>query len=98
MNSEQPLLADLQVMPTASDACLVCTNVRYLDGKKPSFIDKTDSWFLVPLGIVRFVEVPKTSIDQVEGIIPLHAGMMRQEPPEPQPEFDSDLLKRLLEA
>jgi hypothetical protein len=62
MNNEQPLVADLKTLPTAADACLVCTNIRYLGGKKPSFIDHGDSWFLIPLGIVRFVEIPHDSV------------------------------------
>jgi hypothetical protein len=58
MNNEQPLLCDLREMPTSEDAGLVCTNVRLVDGRKPTFIDATDSWFLIPFHIVRFVELP----------------------------------------
>jgi hypothetical protein len=82
MNNEQPLLADLRALPTASDACLVCTNLRYLNGKKPTFTDAIDSWFLLPLGMVRFVEVPASSIAKSE-MLALPAGEIAAEEPEP---------------
>jgi len=66
MNNEQPLVADLKALPTAADACLVCTNIRYVGGRQPSFIDHTDSWFLIPLGIVRFVEMPQESVAKAD--------------------------------
>jgi hypothetical protein len=73
MNGEQPLLADLRTLPSASDACVVCTNVRYMNGKKPTFIDAIDSWFLIPLLMVRFVEVPAAEIENSE-MLALPAG------------------------
>ncbi len=77
MNNEQPLLCDIRSLPTAVDTCLVCTNLRYLSGAKPSFIDHVDSWFLMPLGIVRFVEIPQSSFEGAEardGMLALPAG------------------------
>ncbi len=56
--NEQPLLADLYALPVASDAGLVCTNVRGLDGKRPVFIDHTTSTFFFPYHVVRFLEIP----------------------------------------
>jgi hypothetical protein len=73
MNGEQPLLVDLRTLPSAADACLVCTNMRFMNGKKPSFIDATDSWFLLPLQMVRFVEVPAAEIEASE-MLALPAG------------------------
>ena len=73
MNGEQPLLADLRTLPSASDACLVCTNLRLMNGKKPTFTDAVDSWFLIPLGMVRFVEVPAAEIENSE-MLALPAG------------------------
>ena len=73
MNGEQPLLADLRTLPSASDACLVCTNLRYMNGKKPSFTDAIESWFLIPLLMVRFVEVPAAEIENSE-MLALPAG------------------------
>jgi hypothetical protein len=102
MNNEQPLMADMRALPTASDACLVCTNVRYVGGKKPAFIDHTDSWFLIPLGIIRFVEVPAKSIEESEGFLALPAGEIPVEVPE-EPydpidvDMENDLLRRMRE-
>jgi hypothetical protein len=56
--SEQPLVCDLRNLPTAADVCLTITNLRYVDGRKPTFIDHADSWFLYPLNTIRFIEIP----------------------------------------
>ena len=34
-----------------------------MDGRKPTFIDATDSWFLIPYHIIRFVELPLNSVE-----------------------------------
>jgi hypothetical protein len=62
MHSEQPLMCDLRELPTARDSCLVCTNLRFVDGRKPPFIDRSESWFLIPLGIVRLIEIRQGAI------------------------------------
>lgn len=101
MNNEQPLLADLRALPTASDACLVCTNVRYLNGKKPTFIDAIDSWFLFPLPIVRFVEVPASAIiaSEDDDVLALPMGAIADPEPLPDDGFDLEegnaLLRRM---
>jgi len=55
--SDQPLLVDIEEMPTATDVSLVCFNVRTIDGKRPKFVDRKTSTFLFPLASIRFVEV-----------------------------------------
>jgi hypothetical protein len=62
LHSEQPLMCDLKELPTARDSCLVCTNLRFIDGRKPAFIDRTESWFLIPLAIVRMIEIRQNAI------------------------------------
>src|SRR5207244_12099543 len=57
ITNEQPLLADLYDVPTAADVSLVCTNVRMLDGKKPIFVDHSDSIFVFPYLNVRLLEL-----------------------------------------
>jgi len=57
ITNEQPLLADLYEMPTATDVSLVCTNMRMLDGKKPIFIDHSASIFVFPYLNIRFIEI-----------------------------------------
>ena len=99
MNNEQPLMADLRALPTAADACLMCTNLRSMGGKKPSFTDALDSWFLIPLGVVRFVEVPQASIDDMAGDDRLALPPGPVPIPEPM-DFDSgnELLRRMREV
>jgi hypothetical protein len=58
VSNEQPLLADLYGMPSSADLGLVCTNVRMLDGKRPIFIDHSDSTFVFPYLHLRFLEIP----------------------------------------
>ena len=60
--NEQPILADLLVEPKPSDVVLICTNLRTMGGKKPVFIDKTESTFMLPMAHVRFVEIPQASM------------------------------------
>lgn len=55
--NEQPLMADLYEMPTALDVSLVCTNIRGLDGKKPIFVDHSNSVFVFPYDTIRFLEI-----------------------------------------
>jgi hypothetical protein len=99
MTNEQPLLADMREMPTPTDACLVCTNLRYMNGRKPSFTDAIDSWFLIPLGMIRFIEVPRREVEIDDGPLALPAGPLTEE----LGEFDDlapdeDLLRRIREA
>jgi hypothetical protein len=62
VNNEQPLVADLYAMPASSDAGLVCTNVRMVDGKRPTFIDRSASTFFFPYLVIRFIEVPEGAL------------------------------------
>jgi hypothetical protein len=73
MNNEQPLVCDLREMPVPADASLVCTNLRLVDGRKPTFIDRTDSWFAIPLHIIRFIEIPLLAIE-ASSILALPTG------------------------
>jgi hypothetical protein len=109
MNNEQPLVADMRALPTSTDACLVCTNLRYVNGKKPSFTDALDSWFLIPLGMVRFVEVPSAEIENSE-MLALPAGEVPVRPFTPSDDFgmsdddvmdldsENELLRRMREV
>ncbi len=98
LHNEQPLLADLFSLPTAADACLVCTNLRMLNGSRPVFVDRTDSTFLFPLGHVRFVEIPSRPVPAAdEG---RDEGRAERPPAEPEAELeiDEELLRRVREA
>ncbi|MHB8893232.1 MAG: hypothetical protein ACYC65_14450 [Candidatus Limnocylindrales bacterium] len=65
VSNEQPLLADLYDLPSASDAGLVCTNVRAVDGKRPIFIDSSAATFFFPYHVIRFLEIPEGSLGSV---------------------------------
>ena len=56
--NEQPLLMDIYSLPTSSDAGLLCTNLRMMDGKRPVFIDDIAGTFFFPYHVVRFLEIP----------------------------------------
>jgi len=56
--NDQPISVELFDDPKASDAAVICTNLRTIDGKKPVFIDFADSTFVFPMASIRFVEIP----------------------------------------
>ncbi len=62
--NEQPLIADLFGLPTASDAGLLCTNLRAVDGKRPVFIDRIESTFFFPYRAIRFLEIPVGAVER----------------------------------
>ena len=96
LHNEQPLLADLFNVPSSTDACVVCTNVRTLAGKRPLFVDRMDSVFLFPLQHVRFVEVPAGSSSSLFAALGANEG---DEPEQvPELEIDEDLMRRIRES
>jgi hypothetical protein len=64
LHNEQPMKADIESLPTAADAGLLCTNLRTLEGRKPLSTEYLDSVFLIPYNIIRFIEIPRASIEQ----------------------------------
>ena len=66
INNEQPLQADLVDEPKPADVALICRNVRTMNGKKPVFVDRSDSTFVIPLAHVRFVELPRASMEALD--------------------------------
>ncbi|MFI5261326.1 MAG: hypothetical protein ACHQZR_02075 [Candidatus Limnocylindrales bacterium] len=95
MQGEQPLLADLPALPTATDACLMCTNLRTLDGKRQLFVDAVGSTFVIPLLHVRFIEV---AAEDAGGGSPPALPQGALEPDEANAELDEDILRRIREA
>ena len=96
LHNEQPLLVDLFSLPTAADSCVVCTNVRTLAGKRPLFVDRSDSYFLFPLPHVRFVEIPAGSAGETGGSYGTEVVEASAE--EPDLEIDEDLMRRIRES
>ncbi len=60
--NEQPLLADLFELPVASDAGLLCTNLRTTDGKRPVFVDQSENTFFFPYLVIRLLEIPTGAV------------------------------------
>ena len=90
MRNEQPLLADLLFESAPTDTVLVCRNLRTMNGEKPNFINWTDSVFAIPLGHVRFVEIPETSIETLRA-----ERAARADAGKPEGESGGTLLDRL---
>ena len=107
ITNEQPILADLYEIPTAADVSLVCTNVRMLDGKKPIFVDRSDSVFVFPYLHIRFVEVsaaaaaglPELPAGSAKDAVEAGVAALEPEPAdEPELELDEDFLRRIREV
>jgi hypothetical protein len=99
LNNEQPVVADLFEYPTARDVAVLCTNVRTQDGKRPIFIDHSDSIFVIPLAYVRFIELPQGGPggDGSDGA----SGRSRSAsaaPVEEEIEIDEDFLRKIRDA
>jgi hypothetical protein len=93
LQNEQPLLADLPALPNAGDSCLVCTNLRSMDGKPPVFVGSSDSTFVFPLGHVRFIEIRAASIDGAQlPLLPAATGADSAPEPANAPEASLDRL------
>ena len=96
--NDQPLSVELLDEPKASDAAVICTNLRSIDGKKPVFIDYADSTFVFPMASVRFVEVPTgvADADRARAVAAARAAEGADESEDL--EIDEDFLRRVREA
>ena len=86
--NDQPVVVELLEDPKPGDVSLICRNVRTLDGKRPVFIDSSDSTFVFPFAFIRFIEIPS-------------AGGPQREAAAAEPEdleIDEDFLRRVREA
>ena len=100
--NEQPLLADLFELPSPTDAALICTNLRTMNGQRPVFVDHVESTFVFPLVTVRFIELPPGSRGEetpgaAEERARLGPGSESPAAPEPEVEIDEDFLRRVRE-
>ena len=84
--NDQPIVVDLLQEPAAGDSVLVCTNVKTLDGKRPIFIDRSDSTFVFPYASIRFVEIPSGE------------GPVREADEPEELEIDEEFLRRVRDA
>ena len=86
--SDQPLIADVEELPLATDISLICRNVRTIDGKRPKFIDRKDSTFVFPFATIRFVEFYTGG----------GADALDAEPEPEELEIDEEFLRRVRDA
>jgi hypothetical protein len=107
ISNEQPLLADLFDLPSPTDIALRLTNLRSLDGKKPIFVDDSNSVFLFPYHRITFVEIPPQAVagtDLGDAMpVPVAAGAHAQLPAQvdgddAELEIDEDFLRRIREV
>jgi hypothetical protein len=96
--NDQPLAVDLLEDPKPSDAAVICTNVRTIDGKRPVFVDFSDSMFVFPMASVRFVEVPTGADDTERGRAAAAAAAAETAAENEDLEIDEDFLRRVREA
>jgi hypothetical protein len=104
LNNEQPVLADLFQLPSPRDVAVLCTNLRTPDGKRPVFIDQSDSTFLLPLAYIRFIEIP-VALDEADGDPGSggrppgrHRATAPATPSEPDLEIDEEFLRKIRDA
>ncbi len=97
--NEQPLMADLFGMPAAGDTGLVCTNLRTVEGRRPIFIERSDSTFFFPFVHLRFVEMPSGQLAEPEPR-EAHAGSTTGAPDrgDDDSEIDEAFLRRIRDA
>ena len=89
---DQPILVDLFAMPTPLDNAVLGRNVRTLDGKRPQYIERSESTFVFPYGGIRFIELRS-------GATPDSAGDEGERAGEPEElEIDEEFLRRVRDA
>ena len=89
LNNEQPLMADLLREPGPQDILLLCTNLRYMNGKRPVFVDDGQSTFVFPMSIIRFVEIKPGTVGHAQPRVTVSAveptsEMVAEAAPEPE--------------
>ncbi|HTK44308.1 MAG TPA: hypothetical protein VL749_03000 [Patescibacteria group bacterium] len=94
--NDQPLSVDLLDEPKPGDVSVICTNVRSMDGKRPVFIDFSDSTFAFPMASVRFVEIPTGAGAEERARAAAAAAETGDEGEDL--EIDEDFLRRVREA
>ena len=97
--NELPLLVDLLEAPSPTAQIVRCTNVRTVDGKRPSFVHDSKSTFVFPWHLIRLIEVPAgpAAAQAADKRVAL-SDQPEPAPPAPEPlneEPDEDLLARI---
>jgi len=96
--NDQPLTVDLFEEPKPGDSAVICTNLRTNDGKRPVFIDFSESTFVFPMAAVRFVEIPTGAGDTDRARAAAAAAAAESADEAEDLEIDEDFLRRVREA
>lgn len=97
--NEQPVVADLFAAPEPGDVTLLCTNLRTLDGRRPIFVDSSDSTFVFPYLHIRFLEIRQEGRDRRdETAVAGDAARQSDAPSDEDLEISEDFLRRIREA
>jgi hypothetical protein len=97
--NELPILVDLYEVPDPHAQSVRCTNVRGVDGKRPTFIHDPKATFVFPWHLIRLIEVPEAPsaaqtadqrmvLSQAPEFEAAHVAPLDEEP-------DEDLLARI---
>ncbi len=55
--NEDPILADVEELPAATDQVVVCSNIRRRDGKDVHYVDAQAVTFMIPWHRIMMLEV-----------------------------------------
>ena len=99
LHNELPILVDLFDAPEAHAQTVTCTNVRGVDGKRPTFVHDPEGVFVFPWHLIRLIEMPSgpTDAERADTRVTV-APQPELPPPMPEPldeEPDEDLLARI---
>lgn len=99
LSNELPIVVDMFEAPEAHAQSVRCTNVRTVDGKRPTFVHDPKATFVFPWHQIRLIELPPaaTAAQASDKRVAL-SEQPEQPPPLPEPldeEPDEDLLARI---
>ncbi|MEP7378497.1 MAG: hypothetical protein ABI725_02945 [Chloroflexota bacterium] len=97
--NELPILVDLYEAPEPHAQSVRCTNVRTVDGKRPTFVHDPTATFVFPWHQIRLIEMPPapTAAETADKRVVV-IDQPELPPPLPEPlgeEPDEDLLARI---
>ena len=99
LSNELPIVVDMYEAPEPHAQSVRCTNVRTVDGKRPTFVHDPNATFVFPWHQIRLIELPPepTAAEKADKRVVLTEQPERPPPP-PEPldeEPDEDLLARI---
>jgi hypothetical protein len=95
LHNEMPIVVDVEQLPSGADLVVHATNVRTIDGKRPSFVTDRHATFVFPLSTIRLIEAPSQTEHDAEPSGPRTPEVVPLPPPVADEEPDEDLLARI---